>query len=113
LGAVSLDVDNNSIKINLANIPHEYHAIAFTCSIFDDGRSKNLSRINACIRLINGDSGDEILHYDCDFTDAADDNARVLGELYRDEAGWKFRVVDKGVDGGLAGLCRKFGVDVN
>lgn len=42
-------------------------------------------------------------------TDAADETAFVLGELYRRDGAWRFRAVGQGYEDGLAGLTKDVG----
>jgi stress response protein SCP2 len=43
---------------------------------------------------------------------AGNETAFLSAEIYRRDAGWKFRAVGQGYDSGLAGLADDFGVDV-
>ncbi|MFE2015973.1 TerD family protein [Streptomyces sp. NPDC059491] len=54
--------------------------------------------------------GTPVVRYDV--TDAAEETAMVLAELYRRAGGWKFRAVGQGYGNGLAGLATDHGVDV-
>ena len=37
--------------------------------------------------------------------------AMIFGELYRNNGEWKFNAIGSGFGGGLAALCRNFGID--
>ncbi|WP_279346079.1 TerD family protein [Streptomyces sp. AP-93] len=54
--------------------------------------------------------GTSVARYDV--TDAGDETAMVLAELYRRSGGWKFRAVGQGYLNGLAGLVADHGVNV-
>ncbi|MGW0118072.1 TerD family protein [Streptomyces sp. NPDC003327] len=57
-----------------------------------------------------GPDGSTVVAYEV--TDAGDETAMVLAELYRRSGGWKFRAVGQGYVDGLTGLARDHGVDV-
>ncbi|GAA3898196.1 TerD family protein [Streptomyces gulbargensis] len=58
-----------------------------------------------------GPDGSTVVAYEV--TDAGDETAMVLAELYRRSGGWKFRAVGQGYVDGLTGLARDHGVDVS
>ncbi|WP_318208848.1 TerD family protein [Streptomyces sp. SJL17-1] len=58
-----------------------------------------------------GPDGSTVVTYEV--TDAGDETAMVLAELYRRSGGWKFRAVGQGYVDGLTGLARDHGVDVS
>ena len=64
---------------------------------------------NAFIRIVDNDTGKEEIRYD--LTEDYDrESAVVSGELYRHNGGWKFRAVGQGYNGGLAALCKSYGI---
>ena len=64
---------------------------------------------NAFIRIVDNDTGKEEIRYD--LTEDYDrESAVVFGELYRHNGGWKFRAVGQGYNGGLAALCKSYGI---
>ncbi|KOG35864.1 MULTISPECIES: TerD family protein [Streptomyces] len=58
-----------------------------------------------------GPDGATVVAYEV--TDAGDETAMVLAELYRRSGGWKFRAVGQGYVDGLTGLAVDHGVDVS
>ena len=84
--------DDEAIKVNLASVPAECDKIVFPVSIYDDG-------------------GAELARYDLS-EDASTETAMIFGEVYRNNAEWKFRAVGQGYSTGLAGIARDFGVNV-
>ncbi|WP_263986609.1 TerD family protein [Streptomyces sp. NK15101] len=58
-----------------------------------------------------GPDGTTVVAYEV--TDAGDETAMVLAELYRRSGGWKFRAVGQGYVDGLTGLAADHGVDVS
>ncbi|MEV6249840.1 TerD family protein [Streptomyces sp. NPDC051742] len=60
---------------------------------------------------VSGSDGTAVVSYEV--TDAGDETAMVLAELYRRSGGWKFRAVGQGYVDGLTGLAADHGVDVS
>ncbi|GAA1676337.1 hypothetical protein GCM10009765_27130 [Fodinicola feengrottensis] len=63
---------------------------------------------NLYIQIVNAAGGAELARFDT--RDAGRERVFVLGELYRRDAGWRFRAVGQGYRSGLAGLANDFGL---
>ena len=105
--------DDETIKVNLDTVPGDIEKLAVTVTIHDaDARRQNFGQVaNAFIRVVNEDTGNEIVRYDLS-EDASSETAMIFGELYRHSGEWKFRAVGQGYNGGLGPLARSFGVNV-
>ena len=105
--------DDEAIKVNLATVPPECDKIVFPVSIYEaEQRSQSFGQVrNAFIRIVNQADGAEIARYDLS-EDASTETAMVFGELYRNNAEWKFRAVGQGYASGLAGIASDFGVSL-
>ncbi|MCG7409677.1 TerD family protein [Paenibacillus sp. ACRRX] len=105
--------DDEQIKVDLANIPAEVDKVSFCITIHEaDTRSQNFGQVsNAFVRIVNEQSGEELIRYDLG-EDFSVETAIVVAELYRHGGEWKFSAVGSGYRDGLAGLCRDFGLDV-
>lgn len=105
--------DDESIKVNLANVPAEVDKVVFPVSIYEaEQRSQSFGQVrNAFIRIVNQSGNAEIARYDLT-EDASTETAMVFGELYRNGAEWKFRAVGQGYASGLSGIARDFGVNI-
>jgi tellurium resistance protein TerD len=44
--------------------------------------------------------------------DMSTETSMIFGDIYRNKSEWKFKAVGQGFTGGLAAMCRYFGVDV-
>lgn len=66
---------------------------------------------NAYIRVVDVATNRELIRYDLG-EDYSIETAVVVGELYRHGSDWKFNAIGSGFQGGLAALCRNFGVNV-
>lgn len=105
--------DDEVIKVDLSLVPANISKIAFTVTIYDgENRRQNFGQVsNAYIRVVDQMSGREVIRYDLG-EDFSIETAIVVGELYRNNGEWKFNAIGSGFQGGLAALCRNFGVNV-
>lgn len=105
--------DDEQIMVDLSKVPQNIAKIAFTVTIHDaDVRGQNFGQVsNAFIRVVNEATGIELIRYDLG-EDFSIETAVVVGELYRHGGEWKFNAIGSGFQGGLAALCRNFGVNV-
>lgn len=117
-GGNSEDGDDEQIIIDLSKIPSYVEKLAITVTIYEaQERRQNFGQVsNAYVRVVKikneGDEdGDEVVRYDLD-EEFADETAIVACEITRNGREWKFSAVGAGYKGELAGLCRKFGVNI-
>ena len=94
------------IDVDLANLPQEIDRVAFAASA-DGGTFGAVPGL----RLTISDLGTaaEIATF---AMSAEAETAFVTGEVYRRDAGWKFRAIGQGYSSGLAALAAEFGIDV-
>lgn len=106
------DGDDEVINIDLSAVPANVDKIDFTVTIFEaDARNQNFGQVNnAYIRILNQENGEELIHFDLG-EDFSIETAVVVAELYRYNGEWKFNAIGSGFSGGLAALCRNFGLD--
>lgn len=106
--------DDEQIKIELDKVPPAIHRIAFTITIHDAHvKQQNFGQVsNAYVRIFNALTNEELIRFDLgqNFTV---ETAIVAAELYRHNGEWKFNAIASGFQGGLAALCRNFGVNVD
>jgi tellurium resistance protein TerD len=105
--------DDESVMIDLANVPAEIHKIAFCITIHEAGeRNQNFGQVaNSYVRVVNEANNEELIRYDLG-EDFSIETAITVGELYRHSGEWKFSAIGSGFQDGLAGLCRDYGVTV-
>ena len=104
--------DDEQIKITLSAVPSNIEKIAFTVTIYDaENRKQNFGQVsNAFIRIVNNDTGEELIRYDL-AEDFSIETAVVVGELYKHNGEWKFNAIGSGFQGGLAALCGYYGIN--
>lgn len=105
--------DDEQILVDLSKVPAGVSKIAFTVTIYEaEERRQNFGQVsNAFIRIVDEVTGSEVIRYDLG-EDFSIETAVVVGELYRHNGEWKFNAIGSGFNGGLAALCRQYGVNV-
>jgi tellurium resistance protein TerD len=105
--------DDEQVKVNLAGLPQEADKVVFTVSIYDaETRNQSFGQVqNAFIRVVNSADNNELARFDLT-EDASTETAMVFGELYRNQAEWKFRAIGQGYASGLRGIALDYGVNV-
>jgi tellurium resistance protein TerD len=105
--------DDEQVKVDLEKIPSEVNKLVFSVTIHDaETRRQSFGQVSgAFIRVVNGESNNEIVRYDLS-EDASTETAMLFGEVYRNKGEWKFRAVGQGFAGGLGPMARNFGVSV-
>jgi len=106
------DGDDEQIKVDLSLVPQNISKIDFTVTINDgETRRQNFGQVsNAFIRIINEESGKELIRYDLG-EDFSIETAVIVAELYRNGSEWKFNAIGSGFQGGLSSLCKNFGIN--
>ena len=105
--------DDEQIKVDLSKVPVGIKKIAFTVTINDaEQRRQNFGLVSsAFIRVVNEANGKELVRYDLS-EKFSNETAVIVAELFRTSNGWNFSATGEGLTGGLASLCRKFGVNI-
>ncbi len=109
--------DGEEMIIDFSKIPADIQKIAITITIYDaDKYGQNFGQLsNAYVRVLRiaskDDVGTEVLKFNL-AEEFSIETALVICEIYRNNGEWKFNAVGSGYQGGLAALCRSFGVNV-
>ncbi|MGE6631939.1 TerD family protein [Bacillus sp. NPDC077027] len=107
------DGDDEQILVDFSKIPANIDRIGITVTIHDaEARSQNFGQVsNAFVRVVNEEGGEELIRFDLG-EDFSIETAVVVCELYRHGAEWKFNAIGSGFSGGLASLCKNYGLEV-
>jgi tellurium resistance protein TerD len=102
--------DDETINVDLMQVPPEVEEIIFVVSIYDaDKRKQNFGQVrNSFIRIYDEGSGEEICKYELG-EDFSVETCIEFGRLYRREGAWKFEAMGIGHKGGLQELVNKYG----
>lgn len=105
--------DDEQLIVDFTKIPASIHRIGITVTIHDaELRQQNFGQVsNAFVRLVDDSTQQELLRFDLG-EDFSIETAVVVCELYRHENDWKFNAIGSGFSGGLASLCRNYGLQV-
>ncbi len=105
--------DDEQVKVDLEKIPRDVNKLVFSVTVHEaETRRQSFGQVSgAFIRVVNGESNNEIVRYDLS-EDASTETAMLFGEVYRNKGEWKFRAVGQGFTGGLGPMARNFGVSV-
>ncbi|WP_042168683.1 TerD family protein [Paenibacillus gorillae] len=106
-------LDQEQVAIRIDKVPQAIDRISFTLTIYDgEAKRQSFSSVNdAYIRVVDENTGREILRYDIE-KNFSIETAIVVGDLYRYNGEWKFSAIGSGYSGGLAALCGSFGIEV-
>lgn len=107
------DGDDEQLIVDFTKIPPSVHRIGITVTIHDaELRQQNFGQVsNAFVRLLDNANNQELLRFDLG-EDFSIETAVVVCELYRHGKDWKFNAIGSGFSGGLASLCRNYGLQV-
>ncbi|PKR83282.1 TerD family protein [Heyndrickxia camelliae] len=107
------DGDDEQIIINFPKLSPHIERIGITVTIHEaEARNQNFGQVsNAFVRVVNPEDNQEILRFDLG-EDFSVETAVVVCELYKHQGEWKFNAIGSGFSGGLAALCRNYGLTV-
>jgi tellurium resistance protein TerD len=105
------DGDDEQIVVKLNLLPTDVQKVVFAVTIHEaDARRQNFGQVkNAYIRLVNKDTGTEVVRFDLT-EESSTETAMIFGEIYRNNGEWKFKAVGQGYAGGLGTLARHHGI---
>lgn len=105
------DGDDEQVTVKLSLVDTSIDKIVITVTIHDyDVRGQNFGQVeNAFVRLVDEDTGQEILRYDLG-EDFSIETGVVFCEVYRHGIDWKFNAVGSGYSGGLGALVSRYGL---
>jgi len=98
----------DGFTFRLALLPAQVERVVVTASIDGSGVMSQLA--HGHLKLHGADG--EFARFAFTGADFAQEQAVMLGELYRRDGGWRFMAVGQGFNGGLPALVRHFGADV-
>ncbi len=107
------DGDDESIVIDLANLPADIEKVIAAVVIFDgETKGQSFGQVErAYVRVINETGGAEIARFDLS-EDASTVTAMIFGEVYRNNGEWKFKAIGQGYNDGFKALVASYGVNV-
>ncbi|WP_172199923.1 TerD family protein [Saccharibacillus qingshengii] len=104
--------DDEQIQVDFSLVPSNITRLGITVTIHDaEARAQNFGQVsNAFVRVVDAADNREVLRYDLG-EEFSVETAVVICELYRHGEDWKFQAIGSGFAGGLAALCKNYGLD--
>ena len=105
--------DDEQIILEFSKMPEDVDKMAVTVTIYEAiERGQNFGQVtNAYVHVLDEATGTELIRYDLG-EDFSIETAIVVCEIYRHNGEWKFSAVGSGFQGGLAALCKNYGLNV-
>jgi tellurium resistance protein TerD len=107
--------DDESMVMDLQALPFDIVKIAFTLSIYDlDMNENNFTHVkNVYFRLVNKETGQEMMRYDLTTELESGGTGLLIGELERIGASWVFHAIGNTIKGGLGRMATNYGIMVS
>jgi tellurium resistance protein TerD len=108
----ALGGDQDQIEVDLAAVPAGIDRIVVALYVNDGpAQHRTLGQLKSCrVRVLNLDGNAELVRSEDLAPGLREETALVLGEVYRHEGGWKFKVIGQGYAKGIAGIAEDYGV---
>ncbi|MDP9094011.1 MAG: TerD family protein [Actinomycetota bacterium] len=110
----SLGADKEQIEIDLAQVPAVVERIVVVLYINDGpAQHRTLGQLRSCaVRVLDLADNRELVRSE-DLTPGLDsETALTLGQVYRHNGDWKFKVLGQGYSKGLAGIAADYGLSL-
>lgn len=108
----ALGEDTEQIEVSLPDVPAEVERIVVV-GYLNDPQRRSLGQLREChIRVLNADDSAELIRSENLAPTLSSETALALGELYRNQGGWKFRVIGDGYAKGIAGIAADYGLSL-
>jgi tellurium resistance protein TerD len=108
----ALDGDSEQIEIDLAAVPAEIERIVAVVYVNDGpAQRRTLGQLRSCVlRVLNAADNRELVRSEDLAKGLVSETAVALGEVYRNQGGWKFKVLGQGYSRGVAGVAADYGI---
>jgi tellurium resistance protein TerD len=108
----ALGGDDEQIEIDLKAVPVEVDRIVVVLYLNEGTlQRRTLGRLKACaIRVLNLSDNTELVRSEDFAPMLSAETALALGEMYRHDGGWKFRVIGGGYVNGILGIAADYGL---
>ncbi len=108
----ALGGDKEQIEIDLRSVPPEVARIVVVVYLNEDtAQRRTLGQLRDIgIRVLNLADNVELIRSDNLASPLSGETALILGELYRHQGEWKFKVIGDGYASGIAGIASDYGL---
>jgi tellurium resistance protein TerD len=108
----ALGGDQEQVEVHFAAVPANVERIAVILYV-NDGPAvrRTLGQLRSCeVRVLDLADNRELVRSEDFAPSLTGETALSLGELYRHEGGWKFRVLGQGYSKGISGVAADYGL---
>lgn len=108
----ALGDDNEQVEVDLLDVPVEVERIVIVVYLNEGiAQRRSLGQLRECsVRVLNLSGNTELVRSENFAPALTSETALALGELYRHQGGWKFKVIGEGYAKGIAGIAADYGV---
>jgi tellurium resistance protein TerD len=108
----ALSGDDEQIEVDLTAVPADVHHIVVVLYINEGMVTRRvLGQLKDCrLRVLNLASNTELVRSENLAAVLLAETAATLGEVYRHDGGWKFKVIGEGYANGVAGIADDYGL---
>jgi tellurium resistance protein TerD len=110
----ALGGDQEQIEIDLDAVPGEVDRIVVVLYVNDGpAQRRTLGQLRSCrVRVLNLAGNAELVRSEELATVLRSETALALGEVYRHDGGWKFKVLGQGYSKGILGIASDYGLSL-
>jgi tellurium resistance protein TerD len=108
----ALGGDQEQVEIDLASVPAQVERIVIVVYVNDGpAQKRTLGQLRSCVvRVLNLDGNAELVRSEDLAPAMQTETALALGEVYRHNGEWKFKVLGQGYARGIAGIAADYGL---
>lgn len=108
----ALGGDREQVEVDLAAVPAAVDRIVVVLYVNEGpAQRRTLGQLRSCvIRVLDAADNRELVRSEELASGFSSETAVVLGEVYRHDGGWKFKVLGQGYARGIAGIAADYGI---
>jgi tellurium resistance protein TerD len=108
----ALGGDQEQVEIDLASVPAQVDRIVVVVYVNEGpAQKRTLGQLRSCVvRVLNLDGNAELVRSEELASTLQAETALALGEVYRHNTEWKFKVLGQGYSKGIAGVASDYGL---
>jgi tellurium resistance protein TerD len=108
----ALGGDQEQVEIDLTAVPERVDSIVIVVYVNDGpAHKRTLGQLRSCVvRVLNLDGNAELVRSEELASVLQSETALALGQVYRHNGEWKFKVLGQGYSKGIAGIAADYGL---
>src|SRR6476661_4226671 len=108
----ALGGDQEQVEIDLNSVPAQVDRIVFVVYVNEGpAQKRTLGQLRSCVvRVLNLNGNAELVRSEELASVLQSETALALGEVYRHNTEWKFKVLGQGYSKGIAGIAADYGL---